>query len=398
MQILVGWDDPSQADLISLYLDVEENTVRICTDRQKFLAAAEEGGWDVVLLALRFPDPENAYEVFESVRHLLPACPIVGACHPEDVFQLARFVSAGLRSHVIRDAGGDFVFLLHNTLQSAVEAVRAEHDQKLAQRLREEIESVRKLQESIIPKDLFSPEGYGLTARYEPAQISVVGGRPVVLAGGDYYDVFSLDDRHVVILLGDAAGHGMKACMSIMTMHTLIRMIRGEEYHDTAQFVAEINRRLCEQSVVKDEGGFITLLYGVLDASRNELQWTSAGHPVPIMQHLGNGKIEPVGTTEDAGLPLGIYPEHGAYESRVTPIPKNSRILLYTDGLTEAFPSVQQEYKEFGVEGISRTLQEHTKSSLAETLQALFDASHDFTRGSGRHDDTSVVLLDRVAE
>lgn len=393
MQILVGWDDPTQAELLSLYLDVEENTLRITTAADDLRAAAGEGGWDVVLMSLRLPDPETGFETFLEVRKLLPATPIVGVCDSEDTFQLARFISAGLRSHVMRDSGGDFVFLLPQTLQSAVEAVRAEHDQKLAERLREEIDSVRKLQESIIPKNLFTPQGYGIAARYEPSQISVMGGRAVVMAGGDYYDVFALDDEHLVILLGDASGHGMKACMSIMTMHTLVRMIRGRQYGNTAQFVFEINQRLCEQGVVTDEGGFITLLYGVLNPSTNEMQWTSAGHPLPMIHRLDEGSVEIVGKNEDAGLPLGIYPDM-EYESHTTKIPKQSRTLLYTDGLAEAFPS-HEDYIEFGIEGIKKVLLKNANHGLEATLQALFDASHDFTKGSGRHDDTSVVLLGR---
>jgi serine phosphatase RsbU (regulator of sigma subunit) len=393
MQILVGWDDPTQAELLSLYLDVEENTVQFTTSSTEFISAAAESGWDVVLMVLRFPDPDTGFETFLKIREVLPACPVVGVCDSEDTFQLARFISAGLRSHVMRDSGGDFVFLLPQTLQSAVQAVRAEHDQKLAERLREEIDSVRKLQESIIPKNLYTPQGYGLTARYEPSQISVMGGRAVVMAGGDYYDVFSLDDEHLVILLGDASGHGMKACMSIMTMHTLVRMIRGREYSDTAQFVFEINQRLCEQGVVTDEGGFITLLYAVLNPARCQLEWTSAGHPLPIVHWLDEERVEIVGKNEDAGLPLGIYPDVD-YESHTTAVAPRTRTLLYTDGLAEAFPS-HEDYIEFGVEGIKKVLLENAGNDLESTLQALFDASHEFTKGTGRHDDTSVVLMER---
>jgi len=378
---------------MALYLDVEEDSVYIATSPEDLLAAAARAVWDVVLLTLRLPTLDAGFEVFQKLRRIMPDCPVVGTCDPRDVIQLARFISAGLRSHVIRDSGGDFVFLLHVTLQSAVQAVRAEREQKLAERLREEVDSVRKLQESIIPKDLCCPSGYGIQARYEPSQIAVLGSRPVVLAGGDYYDVFRLDQRHVVILLGDASGHGMKACMSIMTMHTLVRMIRGSEYNDTARFVAEINERLCQQSVLQDEGGFITLLYAVLDSELGELQWTSAGHPPPLIHRLSDGAIDVVGPSDDSGLPLGIYPEV-EYESHTLTIPRGSRILMYTDGLVEAFPS-GIEHVEFGIEGVSRTLVENADRSLGETLRALFVASHTFTGGVGRHDDTSVVLLER---
>jgi phosphoserine phosphatase RsbU/P len=367
MRALVGWDDPAEAELISLYLNVDGAEAVVCTDTAELLEMARSvPTWDVVLLPTSVPDAESAYQLFDQVRTLLPDCPIVGACHPEDVFRVARFMTHGLRAYLIRDPAGDFMFLLQNTLAGAVEAVRAERERLIAERLREEIESVRRLQESIIPRDLDSPPGYCLTARYEPAQIRVLGGQPVVLAGGDYYDVFLLDDHSLVLLVGDASGHGMKACMSIMTMHTLVRMIRNRVYRDTASFVADINRQLCEQSVVQEDGGFITLLYGILRADTHQFQWTSAGHPVPMLHDLATNTVRPLGTIDDGGLPLGIVPE-ADYEMLTSPIPPGNRLLIYTDGLEEAFPDVDRRHSEFGRGGIEATLREGLNNALVES-------------------------------
>ena len=102
------------------------------------------------------------------------------------------------------------------------------------------------------------------------------------MAGGDYYNVFRPDERTLVMLIGDASGHGLKACMSIMAMHTLIRMLGGDRYRDTAAFVTEINERLCENSIVQGGGGFITLFYAAVDVETHVMQWTTAGHPLPL--------------------------------------------------------------------------------------------------------------------
>jgi serine phosphatase RsbU (regulator of sigma subunit) len=239
------------------------------------------------------------------------------------------------------------------------------------------------------------PEGYGIVARYEPSQIRVFGDRPVVMAGGDYYDVFRMEKDQVVIVLGDAAGHGVKACMSIMTMHTLITMIRDRRFADTAEFVTEVNRRLCKSSVVgADQGGFITLLYCTLNASTHRLQWTSAGHPMPLLQDMKTNEIRKLGSKEEGGLPL-VIDEDWPYEKCEFDIPPNSRVLLYTDGLDEAFPEDGTEDQQFGEEGIVNTLKETIDVPIAEALERLFQASHDATGGAGRHDDTSVVLLER---
>jgi sigma-B regulation protein RsbU (phosphoserine phosphatase) len=395
MRSLVAWDDPDEADLIALYLGVDEQEGFVTTDREEFVRQAEEGGnWDIILMSIGTADDDADFEFFRRVRRLLPDCPIVGACHASNLIRVARYITNGMRSHVTRDAAGDYMFLLQVALESTVEAVRAEREQLVSERLREEIESVRKLQQSIIPKDLDSPAGYQVAGRYESSQIRVFGGQPVVMAGGDYYDIFMLDDKSMVFLVGDASGHGMKACMSIMTMHTLVRMIRSDAYRDTASFVAEVNQRLCEQAIVQDEGGFITLLYGILNAETHEFQWTSAGHPIPMLQELETGIVRPLGTIDDGGLPLAII-EEAEYDTHSSHVPPNCRLLIYTDGLEEAFPDGNRDHDQFGIEGIERTLLASAKVPIEEAIKALFDESEAYTKGAGRHDDTSVVLLER---
>ena len=396
MRILAGWDNEPEAELILTFLGVEHE-VEMTQSPEEFRASVEAGGhYDVLLMSITMPDIEAGYELFQMAHRKYPLTPILGACAQSDVFRIVRFMANGLTAYVIRDSGGDYVFMLQSILESTVEAVRAARDQELAEKLREEIESVRKLQASVIPKQLEAPAGYQICGRYEPSQIRVFGGQPVTMAGGDYYDVFTLPDNNIVLLVGDASGHGMKACMSIMTMHTLVRMIRTQKYSDTAHFVEEINNQLCEQSIVSEEGGFITLLYGILNVERNELQWSAAGHQAPILQNMDTGEIGPVAGAEAGGLPLAVM-EEADYETYTLPIPDNCRLLLYTDGLEEAFPegSSGDVHDQFGVDGISKTMLETTEEPLEDSLARLFDASSEHTQGSGRHDDTSVLYLER---
>jgi serine phosphatase RsbU (regulator of sigma subunit) len=275
--------------------------------------------------------------------------------------------------------------------------VRAERMRHLAERLREEMDGVRRLQESIIPRGISMPPGYRIAARYEPSQVSLVGDQPVVMAGGDYYDVFRPDDRTLVVLIGDASGHGLKACMSIMTMHTLIRMMTGDRYRDTAAFVTEINERLCENSIVQSGGGFITLFYTALDTETHTLKWTSAGHPQALLHLLDTDEVRPVGCGTEGGLPLGIAAGI-PYDDASLTLPPRSRLLLYTDGLTDSFPLEGTGHTAFGVQGVEAALRACKNDDLDRTLEHLFEASHGFTAGAGRIDDTSVVLVERSSE
>jgi len=395
MRILVGWDDIAEAELIDTFLNVDENTAQVFTDAEGLTQAATNDVFDAVLMDLTFPSENVAFELFEVIRRRLPNAPVVGAWRPGEISQVAKFIKNGLHSFISRDDAGDFVFLLTSIMEAAFLTVQAQRAQIVAEKLREEVEAVRQLQEAVLPHDLPMPQGYKIVARYEPSQIRVFGEQPVVMAGGDYYDVFNLEGNQIVIVLGDAAGHGVKACMSIMTMHTLTRMTRARRFADTAEFVTEVNRRLCHSTVISaDQGGFITLLYCTLDPVTHRFEWTSAGHPMPLLQDLATNEIHKLGSKEEGGLPL-IIDEDWEYEKCQIEVPRNCRILLYTDGLDEAFPQDGKEEDQFGEVGIIKTLKDSINLPLAETLERLFHDSNEATQGTGRHDDTSVVLLER---
>lgn len=394
MKILVAWDDPNEIELLQLYLSVGgENEVVVC-DRSELAAAAGRNGWDVALMAQTLPTADEAFAAFQALRAKCHDLPVVLGTRAEEIIGLPRFLKFGLRSYIIRDTRGDFMFLLLAALESAVEAERAAKASLLAGKLREELDGVRKLQETIIPRGIKCQKGYRAVARYEPSEVHVAGGQPVIMAGGDYYEVFPTDESTLVALVGDASGHGLKACMSIITMHTLIRMITSERYSDTGSFVGDINRRLCESTIVQSGGGFITLFYAAIDTVKHTMRWTSAGHPPALLHDRRTNRVTPVGGNNEGGLPLGITAEMG-YDVMTTQIPPGGRVLIYSDGLTDALAPNGGSSAMFGVDGICRSLRACHDRSLEETMETLFRDSGEFTAGEGRHDDTSVVLVER---
>jgi serine phosphatase RsbU (regulator of sigma subunit) len=94
-------------------------------------------------------------------------------------------------------------------------------------------------------------------------------------------------------------------------------------------------------------------------------------------------------------LPL-VVSEDWKYPSWQVELPPGSRVVLYTDGLEEAFPNDNERHQQFGVQGIIATLRETVKEPLENVLEELFAASHRATKGAGRLDDTSIMLLERA--
>lgn len=391
MRVLAGWDDEEEIELLTMYLEAGGTDARITRSPEELLAAFESEPFDVVLLPITFPDSGKSFDLFEQIRQRADV-PVMVAARPGEIYPLSRFIGHGVQAHVYRDPAKEYLFLLQTLLESALTARKAEQSRMLAEKLRSEVDSVRKLQESMIPRNMQAPPGYEIVARYEPSQIQVSGGQPVVLAGGDYYYAFQLSGNRLVFLVGDASGHGIKACMSIMGMHTLISQLQDALPHAPHDFVKHINRRLCNQNLVQDQEGFITLIYGVLE--NGQLRWTSAGHCMPLLQNLQTGEIVEAGdATRDGGLPLGIY-EDADYDTVTTEIPPGHRLVVYTDGIIEAMTNAG-EHQQFGLAGVNRILDACRREPLTRALDELFRESQAFTRGSGRHDDTSVLLLER---
>jgi CheY-like chemotaxis protein len=160
MRILIAWDNPDEAELLGLYLGAGDNLVEIAHTRQEWYARLGQGPWDVALLAMTFPAAADGLSAFAMAQETLPGVPVVVACRETEMLHLARFLARGLRSYRVRDARGDLVFLVLSALESTVAGARAEEARKLAERLHEEVDGVRRLQESIIPGGLQAPPGY----------------------------------------------------------------------------------------------------------------------------------------------------------------------------------------------------------------------------------------------
>src|SRR5258706_7504987 len=235
MQILVGWDNAVERETIQSFLNIGENVAEVCGDAAQFEAAIKTGHYDVILLALNFPTQQECFALFQRVRRERPDTPIVGAWFQGELSHIAKFILAGLHSYMLRDDCGEFIMLLTTVVEAAHQSVLARRARLLADKLREEVESVRQLQESVIPASLPQMEGYNIVARYEPSEIRVIGDKPVVMAGGDYYDAFRVRDNTPILILGGAAGHGKRACMSIMTMDTPNGRIRDPPHPDNPE-------------------------------------------------------------------------------------------------------------------------------------------------------------------
>lgn len=206
---------------------------------------------------------------------------------------------------------------------------------------------------------------------------------PAREVGGDFYDFFMVDERHLAIVVADVSGKGVPAALFMMIGKTLIKDHTHAEC-DLGQVFSEVNTILCESN---SEELFITAFEGVLDLVTGEFRFVNAGHELPCLCRAG-GQYEPQKIKHGfvlAGLP-GVR-----YQAGTMQLAPGDKLFQYTDGVTEATDSQQQL---FGMDRLLDALNENTDASpeaLLPSVQAAIDA---FVNGAPQFDDITMLALE----
>jgi phosphoserine phosphatase RsbU/P len=191
--------------------------------------------------------------------------------------------------------------------------------------LKGDLEVARQIQFGLLPFDPWEKDGVSI----------VTAMRPANTVGGDYFDEIDLGDRHLAIAVGDVAGKGMPAALLMALLQGSLRTLlsaglRGEE------LVAKLNAHLCANI---PSNRLITFFYAELDTASGRLLYVNAGHNPPFLLTPG----EPTRRLASTAMALGITTETG-FPQMTLDLELGDRLVLYTDGVTEAENAADQEY------------------------------------------------------
>ena len=315
-ELLIVDDDAINLQVLENNLALYNYSITKATNGYEALELIESGKeFDLVLLDVMMPRM-SGYEVCSKIREKYSPgeLPVVLLTAKNLVSDLVKGFESGTNDYLAKPFDKRELLARVQTLISLKDAVK-ETSKLIA--LQKDLEIAKQIQEAIIPQSVPTIDGLGIASCYIPME----------QIGGDFYDVLVLDENRVGILMVDVAGHGVSAAL-IASMVKIVFYMLKDHAHIPSQFMEKMNNVLTSNMRKQ----FLTAQYAIVDLKNMSLSVASAGHiPLYIYRGKNNDLIE----CAPKGRIIGWMNDQTYIQEEVN-IEKGDRILLLTDGITEA--------------------------------------------------------------
>lgn len=262
-------------------------------------------------------------------------------------------------------------------LQQAYDELKAAQAQIIEkERLERELQLAAEIQVSILPQQLPSPDGYAFGAHMQPAR----------MVGGDFYDIFMLENDRLGVVVGDVADKGVPSAIFMARTHALV-MAEALHGGSPGDILRRVNAHLIH---LQQSDLFVTVLLGILDLATGSFDYARAGHELPLLLTPG-GKVQ--APPQTPGQPVGLFDTLLLDEQSLS-LPPGGTLVLFSDGLTDCRrPSGET----FGHERLS-TLLASLKGHAGQPLcDALIEALSAYQLNANQEDDITIVTVSRLA-
>jgi sigma-B regulation protein RsbU (phosphoserine phosphatase) len=262
------------------------------------------------------------------------------------------------------DEDVEFLRAVAGQLDIGLDRIRLQHENA-------DYSQARAIQEGLLPRSMPKIAGLDLSGVWQPARSM----------GGDYYDVLELSETEVAVCIGDVAGKGMPAALLMSGLQAAVRASASSSPRDLCERV----RRVVVSSL--SGGRFVTFFYATIDMAAMRLRWSNAGHNAPILARA-DGTV--VRLAEGGPAISRLFKDK--YEEREIALSPGDRIVLFTDGVSEAG---DRDGEMFGEERSEQLVTAAPAASAQELQQTIVDTVVSFAGGEVEDDLTLVVV--RVA-
>lgn len=237
------------------------------------------------------------------------------------------------------------------------------------QRMEQELSIAREIQQALLPRGMDAYPHLAVTGVH----------RPCHEVGGDYFDVFAVDEDRTAILIADVSGKGLGAALlTMMLQGALSGMTLGV---DPARVFEQMNRFLCEHTNL---GRYATMFFGMLGRD-GTFEYIRAGHPSPILVRGGSA----MELYSGGSFPVGLV-EQATFSSTRVQFEPGDTLVLYSDGITEA---ENAEGALFGFERLGMALEANAGASIDQVEQNVLTAIENFAAGASQSDDITMLIV-----
>ena len=250
-----------------------------------------------------------------------------------------------------------------------------EREVRMRERVEQELRVARSIQQASLPKEVPTLENWQITPYYQPARE----------VGGDFYDLFELEDGRVTVVMGDAAGKGIPAALVVSATSSVLRAVaQALGSSSPSEVLAQVNETLFARI---PPNMFVTCFYAILDPKNGSMNYANAGHDLPYLWHGGDCE-----ELRARGMPLGLMAGM-SYEQKKIELDAGEGVLFYSDGRVEAHDAKGEMY---GFRRLRDLIAEHdNKRALGDFL--LGDLYSFVGEGWEQEDDITLLTLRRYA-
>src|SRR6056297_2359889 len=245
-------------------------------------------------------------------------------------------------------------------------------EEKIEQeRLREQINIAKEIQNSLLPSVIIQPENTEIAASFSAA----------VEVAGDYYDVFFIGDK-TFLIVADVSGKGIPASLLMSSFRSAVKiMVHGS--NSLPELVSKVNDHIAQNDITDR---FVTSMFVLFDPKEGSFKYSNAGHD-PII--LYRKETDDFFEISNNGIPIGIF-EDQEYIEEAFQLQSGDVFVIYTDGIPEAR---NEQKEEFGFDRFKEVIKDNYNRSAVEIKEAILKAVEKFVAGAKQHDDTTFIVV-----
>ncbi|HEX7330805.1 MAG TPA: SpoIIE family protein phosphatase [Pyrinomonadaceae bacterium] len=370
---LIADDQPDVLMALRLLLKGAGYQTEAADSPAAVLDALQQEKFDLVLMDLNYArdttSGKEGLDLISRIQALDNDLPIVVMTAWATVDLAVESMRLGVRDFVQKPWENS---RLLNKLRTQIDQGRArrrEHDRE--HQLKVDLNEAREIQRGLMPRRMPHLPGFSLASAWQPARD----------VSGDYLAAFKLNESHAALCVADVAGKGFPAALLMSNMQAALQSLASENIA-TSELCTKLNRIMCDNTPLRK---FITCFYGDLDVANRKLTFTNAGHNPPMLMRANGECIR----LDDGGPVIGAFCD-STYSQREIQLREGDKLLLFTDGVTEARDASGEE---FGEHRLQQCLRSYRGNNAAELRTRILEEVAQFCADDFEDDATLMVVI-----